>query len=134
MAEVTLTLPFPGRGLSPNSRLHWRVKAAAVAEYREDCGWIAKEAAQKLQAPLQPPVRAQVLYVLPDRRRRDPDNLLAMLKPAWDGMVDAGLLVDDRIGTLSVDDLQFKYRARHGAVQVTLRSGEAPVDRKATAE
>lgn len=120
--DVTLELPFPGRGLSPNSRLHWRVKAAAVAGYREACGWIAKEAMQRLEAPLEPPVKADILYVLPDGRRRDPDNLLAMLKPAWDGMVDAGLLVDDRWQLLKVGEPRFEQGKKPGMVKVTLHS------------
>lgn len=33
---------------------------------------------------------------------RDEDNLKALLKPVWDGFVDAGILQDDRIGMLTV--------------------------------
>lgn len=44
--------------------------------------------------PLKPPVTAQVTFVC-DRRRRDPDNTMAMLKPLWDAMVEVGLLRDD---------------------------------------
>ena len=122
--KVTLELPFPGRGLSPNSRLHWRARAAAVAQYRETVGWIAKEAVQKLQGPLQPPVRADVVFTLPDRRRRDPDNLQASLKAAWDGMVDAGLLKDDRVGMLEVEKPTFVQGEKPGGVTVTLSTGK----------
>lgn len=125
MKTVVLSLPFPGRGLSPNSRLHWRVKAAAVAQYRETVGWIAKEAAQGLQGPLQPPVRAEVVFTLPDQRRRDPDNLQASLKAAWDGMVDAGLLQDDRIGMLQIEKPTFVQGEKPGLVLVTLCTGKA---------
>ena len=121
--NVTLSLPFPGRGLSPNSRLHWRAKAAAVAQYRETCGWIAKEAVQTLHGPLQPPVRADVVFTLPDRRRRDPDNLQASLKAAWDGLQDAGLLQDDRVGMLRVAEPTFVQGEKPGGVKVTLRNG-----------
>lgn len=37
----------------------------------------------------------QATFYHKDKRRRDGDNLLAMLKPVWDGMVDAGVFVDD---------------------------------------
>lgn len=93
--NVQIELPFPPRALSPNSRFHWRAKARAVAHYREACGWAGKEALQSLppafRGPLSPPVRAEVTFLVPNRQRRDPDNLMASLKPAWDGLVDAGL-------------------------------------------
>lgn len=59
---TTLELPFPPRELSPNSREHWRVKAASTTIYREDCGWEAK--AQGISA-LKPPVVADVEFVVP---------------------------------------------------------------------
>ncbi|MCH8275795.1 MAG: hypothetical protein IH851_13515 [Armatimonadetes bacterium] len=40
-------------------------------------------------------VTARLTFHFPDRRRRDHDNLAASFKSAWDGFVDAGLLVDD---------------------------------------
>ncbi len=128
--NVTLSLPFPGRGLSPNSRLHWRAKAAAVAEYRETCGWIAKAAMRAPDGkqgplmPLQPPVRAEVVFVLPNHRRYDEDNLQASIKSGWDGMVDAGLLEDDRIGMLHIEGVQFVQGEKPGGVTVTLHGGE----------
>ena len=103
---MKVELPFPPRELSPNARVHWRVRARATAEYREACGWAAKTAIQQAAGmvfPLTPPVEAEVTFIVPDRRRRDlVDNLLASLKPVWDGFVDAGLLIDDRAGMLSL--------------------------------
>lgn len=116
--SVTITLPYPDRGLSPNSRDGWRKKAKLTAQYREDCGWAAKssaywdedsrEAFMCMKRPMTPPVVADVTFYVPDKRKRDLDNLCAMLKPAWDGMVDAGLLVGDdsavfRVGSVSVE-------------------------------
>ena len=47
------------------------------------------------------PLRFTTLpFFFRDRRRRDPDNLSAMLKPVWDGLQDAGVLGDDRAVTL----------------------------------
>ena len=124
MNVVKIELPFPPRGVSPNSRLHWRIKASLAAQYRETCGWIGKEALQEhsMSYPMQPPVRAEVTFVLPNRQRRDPDNLMAMLKPAWDGLVDAGLLQDDRVGMLRIEAPEVEYGGKPGAVKVTLRS------------
>lgn len=45
-----------------------------------------------------PPIdraHAGIVWLVADNRRRDPDNLAATLKPALDGLVIAGVLVDD---------------------------------------
>jgi len=39
--------------------------------------------------------RVTARFFFKTRRRRDRDNLLASLKPAFDGLADAGLVVDD---------------------------------------
>jgi len=119
MTEVTLELPFPPRVLSPNARVHWRQKAAAAAEYREQCGWAAKEAVQRV-GRLEPPVHADVTFTLPSRRRRDADNLMAMLKPAWDGLVDGGLLQDDRVGMFELGQPKVRYDHELYAPAVTV--------------
>ncbi|MCX5671210.1 MAG: RusA family crossover junction endodeoxyribonuclease [Planctomycetota bacterium] len=40
--------------------------------------------------------RVTAKFYLPDQRRRDPDNLLGSLKAAIDGLVDGGVIGDDR--------------------------------------
>lgn len=102
-AAVCLELPFPPKQLSPNARVGWREKAKVTAQYREDCGWLAKNAWLTVGL-VAPPVRATVTFVVPDRRKRDLDNLLAMLKPAWDGLVDAGVLEGDDSERFSVGE------------------------------
>ena len=93
---MTITLPLPPKGLSPNDRMHWAWKAAAVKKYRS---WSA--AATTEQLCKNPKYRGwaaakvQPVFYFKDKRRRDRDNLAATLKAAYDGLVDAGLLVDD---------------------------------------
>ncbi len=95
-------LSVPDRRIGPNSRSHWRVKAKIVKQVRKesglmailagapDCGWHE--------------VTARATFHFPDRRRRDTDNLAALLKPVYDGFTDAGLLIDDdRITHLPVE-------------------------------
>ncbi len=50
---------------------------------------------------LTPPVTAQVTFVC-DKRRRDPDNHMAMLKPLWDALVEMGVLEDDSHDKLKI--------------------------------
>ncbi len=96
--------PWPPRALSPNARVHWRTLASVKAQYKEDCGWtIQAYQDAPCTSPtcpacaaelLTPPVTAQVTFVC-DRRRRDADNHMAMLKPLWDALVEMGVLEDD---------------------------------------
>ena len=124
---MTLKLPFPVRDLSPNARVHWRKRAAVVAAFREECGWTAvtdyPKSSWNGDWPLRAPVEATVTFVVPDRRRRDLDNLCAMLKPAWDGLVDAGVLAGDDHTQFKVVDANVIVRNKQNAcVVVELQS------------
>lgn len=94
--SLTIELPWPSSDLSPNSRAHWRYKALAVKQYRQAAYLATVNAMNRAgEKGGWPAATVQTTFYVLDRRRRDLDNLMAMLKPAWDGMVDAGLLTDD---------------------------------------
>lgn len=99
-AAITLTLPWPaGKGLSPNCRSHWRVKAKAKALLREAWSWQAKaQGAAKIDAKR---LDVRLTFVPPDRRARDLDNMLASCKAGLDGLADV-LGVDDRHWSLAL--------------------------------
>ena len=82
---------LPPIALSPNARPHWAQKHRATQSLRTvawACAYsVARDRIEK--ATIQP------IFVVASKRRRDPDNWLAMLKPAIDGLVDAGILIDD---------------------------------------
>lgn len=125
---LTLELPFPPKELSPNSRPNRWEKARTVRQYREDCGWAGtvqyRRYVSKKGTPLPtltPPVTATVTFVVPDRRRRDEQNFLQMLKPAFDGLVDAGVLQDDNHEVFKVVATHFEVG--EPKVIVELRSG-----------
>lgn len=40
-------------------------------------------------------VSTQLVWLTPDKRRRDEDNIVATAKAAWDGLVDYGIVPDD---------------------------------------
>lgn len=94
---VLIVLPLPDRILSPNvtvgSRGSRMEKYRVSKEYRA----AAKLAAEELRVESGPWERATVAvrWFHTQKRRRDDVNYLASLKPAYDGLVDAGLLVDD---------------------------------------
>lgn len=85
-----LTLPLT-RPLSMNDREHWQIKRRRVAALRQAVATLARA------APIPPLERiaVELHYAPPDRRRRDPLNLVATLKPSEDGIVDAGVVPDD---------------------------------------
>jgi len=92
--SVTITLPLPPKSLSPNARVHWAVKAKAVKAYRRIAA-CRTGIALGLLRPYWTHATTQVTFYHARKARRDPDNLLASLKPIFDGLVDAGLLADD---------------------------------------
>lgn len=91
---MMVTLPWPPKELSPNTRTHWAKLAKAKKAYRATCFWLAKEA--KLQAPPSGAVRVELTFYPPCRRARDKDNLIAMMKAGLDGLADAMQVNDTR--------------------------------------
>jgi len=97
MESFTVSLPIPPRQLSPNSRNHWRVKHRHSKAYRGKC----RDAVLSLMAEGSVCMESDwsesklvPTYFHKDKRRRDRDNLSAMLKAAYDGIAEA-LGVDD---------------------------------------
>lgn len=77
--------------LTSNQRMHWARKRDVVSNLRERAGWVAKQL-----EPITGPVSVTMHVAYPNRSRtRDAHNLAPTLKPILDGIVDAGVLVDD---------------------------------------
>lgn len=87
-----LVLPWPPAQLSPNARVHWRVRHRAAKHYRQACAILARAAC--LSVP-DGALELHIEFVPPDRRHRDDDNLIASFKAGRDGIADA-LGIDDR--------------------------------------
>lgn len=88
----------PHRLLSPNARpRHWSEKAAAVCAAR----FAAFNEARDYLNGLEPPHWQRVTLTVDWPWSGDLDNALASLKPAIDGITDAGILVNDK-GILSI--------------------------------
>lgn len=94
---VSILLRLPPRSLSPNCPVGSRggrfAKATAARKYRAEAKAAAEAADLKTIPWALASVAASLFY--PCQRRRDQDNAMAMLKPAYDGLVDAGLITDD---------------------------------------
>lgn len=119
--SVLIVLPLPSGLLSPNSKpgsFGGRMATARVVKkYRR----LAKEAAEA-QGIEETWARATVRAVFFHRqkRKRDDVNYLAMLKPAYDGIVDAGLLEDDDADHLTTLGATFEKDKESPRVELTL--------------
>jgi len=96
MTSVTITLPLPPEALKPNARPHWSRKARAAKAYRKRA-WASTLAATGAGLPERwRRASVQVVAFFPTARHPDPDNLIASLKAAFDGIADAGLIANDK--------------------------------------
>jgi Holliday junction resolvase RusA-like endonuclease len=91
---VTIIMKLPARALSPNSRARWPM-IAARAEQRTTAKRLAWQALRGHAPPNWTHAIAHVHFYWPTKKRRDRDNAQATLKGVWDGLQDAGVLLDD---------------------------------------
>lgn len=89
--SVTMTLPLPSKELSPNSRVHWRVKAKATKSARQHSHALGLVAGR----PMWKSANVRCVFTFGDKRQRDRDNLLASMKAYFDGLADAGIVEND---------------------------------------
>ncbi len=117
---------WPPRALSPNARVHWRRLAKAKAQYKEACGWVIRvNAGAYIEGILlTSPVTAQVTFVVPDKRRRDTDNHLTMLKPCFDALVGMGILEDDSHDKLRILEPKWERGEKKVIVELSPYGGE----------
>ena len=115
---IEVTLAWPPKDLSPNTRAHWRQRSKAAKAYRTECAWQVKAAGPKpFFAPLGP-ITLDIEFIEPDKRARDLDNMLASIKAGIDGIADA----------LGVNDRRFVFHIRRadrigGMVKVRISDG-----------
>ena len=113
---MTVTLPWPPKALSTNSRKAHRHSTAERKKYKQDCWVLTKEA--KFRA-----FHLDITFHPPDGRRRDLDNMLAAIKYGLDGVAAA----------MGIDDSFFEFTIRRGDVMrphgaVVIRDGGTLAD------
>lgn len=99
MNPLQITLPWPPKELSPNSRLHWSKLARAKKAYRAVCALQARAQGARQQKAMK--LHLSLTFYAPTRRAYDLDNALARMKSGLDGLADA-LGVDDKHWSLSI--------------------------------
>lgn len=87
---------LPPKACSPNWRGHWAQRYKATKSFRDAVCICALENSH-LTRPLYDKAELSITIVIRDcRGYKDPDNALACLKPAIDGLQDAGIIQNDR--------------------------------------
>jgi Holliday junction resolvase RusA-like endonuclease len=92
----TIVPCVPDADLSPNARVHWRVRARKVKALREFVYYATRGDAPVV--PFSGPVVLSVAIGWPKgRKRHDPTNVPTLLKAVVDGLTDAGWWADDNL-------------------------------------
>lgn len=95
---LALAFTYPGlppRELSPNGRVHWAGRNRARRSIQADIWALLKEQDYK-GGKVENPI-VSVRWGLPDKIRRDWDNLIAMTKPIIDILVQEEIMIDDSV-------------------------------------
>lgn len=97
---VTITLPLPPKELNPNKQVASRggrmAKNRATDKYKTAAKVQVLATVAGGWKPRWKTPTIQVEYYFPTMAFRDPDNCIATLKSAFDGLSASGLLDDDR--------------------------------------
>ena len=122
--SASIILPLPTRRLSPNHPVATRgscmAKVRAVRAYRA----LARDRAREQGLASIPWAKAEAVarFYWPDRRRRDIRNAEHSLKAAYDGLVDAGWIPDDRHDVLVHGATEFHVDPGCPRVEIVLRN------------
>ena len=119
MNSITIVRPLPDAELSPNARVHWARKAAFTADYRTGT-CIAVMGQIGRCAPMWEMAIAREVWYFRDNRRRDVRNFEQRMKPFYDGLKDAGLIVDDDSKHLRHEESEFKIDRANPRVEITV--------------
>ena len=76
---------------SMNARPHWAVRSKSTDRNRQ---WAMNAATAALIPPLEHCI-VEMVWTVPDRKRRDEENPMYDFKAICDGLVDAGVVPDD---------------------------------------
>jgi len=120
--SAIIVLPLPARVLSPNcpvASMRGRyAKASAAKRYRK----LAREETEQLGiAKPWNTCTVTAFFYHKTKRRSDDVNHLAMLKPAYDGCVEGGLIVDDSSEHLKTQTPEFHVDKKNPRVELVFK-------------
>lgn len=101
--DYTVEVRLDGKQwITLNQRLHWRVRAQRTKAWREITAWQAQ--AQQIPRIAKARIVAEVRCTV--RRPRDPHNWQPTAKACLDGLVDAGVFIDDNDDVVTGPDMR----------------------------
>lgn len=105
---LIIRLPFPDKSLMPNKKngTHWTKTVYCKESQKIEAYACTLDAMQK-SGPQEWPenIPLSLVYMMPDKRHRDLDNLLAASKALIDGMAQAMGVDDKRFKPILVDSV-----------------------------
>ncbi len=98
-----------------------KILSARGRSYKAECGWLM--AGQKVARLKYEYFRVRIYVWVPDRRKRDLDNIL---KPMLDALTEYGAITDDSaVVSLWTDRIG---RTAGGRIEINITKGKEPVD------
>lgn len=96
MQPHRIVTPFVRPPMTANDqrRAHWQKVRAAKREVADAVMWLVKHNHMGTLGPS----TVEFIWYAPDKRKRDSDSLAPFVKAALDGLVDAGVFLDDHSG------------------------------------
>jgi Holliday junction resolvase RusA-like endonuclease len=96
--RICVTLPIPSGQLGPNGRVHWRKKHELFKAAKYEAHYaIWPLLVERKHTTWTGPVDVDILWVVKSKAHIcDVDNLMARVKPYFDGGQSAGLYENDR--------------------------------------
>ncbi len=102
--KLTIPLPLPNSNSLSHGTGHWRKTASLRAAMREDARTVTIAAIHEQLNGDAPGLEHAVInyaFYWPDNRARDEANYISACKPYVDGIVDVGVMRDDKWQVLS---------------------------------
>lgn len=84
LTQNCVKLPFPHSDLMPNKKTHWGKKSKIAEKAKYDAWLLSKKLHGRTGK-----YGLACIFLMPDNVNRDTDNLVAAMKPAFDGMAEA---------------------------------------------
>ena len=128
--SITIIIRIPPIELTQNARVHWDKRRKLTRQVRYEGNIITiGEMIKNNMVPHEPWCKAelQATFYWASLRRRDSGNAMSRLKATIDGIVDAGLIKDDRYEVLREMPPLFMYDKKNPRVQITIKKGWSDV-------
>lgn len=123
---TSISFELEGLPPGPNVRVkyHWRKRAQVDKQWKSLVHLMVINQMARHQIEAIPHAVVSITHYLPDKRRRDADNLRASTKNVMDGLVAGGLIRDDSLEEIGEVIHTYEYRKGKPGLKITVASRE----------